>query len=258
MMNNPIEILCPADIDGIETRDLVIPSYIVKDGIRCCVTGIGRGAFSNCRNIVTVRLPETLVAVKEKAFLGCRNIESVILADSTEVIGDSAFSGCSALRNIEFGESLKSIGRYAFWGCGEIGAISFPAAMESIGRCSFSGCDKLKDIYCGAVPPLCDEWCFGFSDDVFKRAVLHVPNGSSGDYGLSPVWHKFSNIVEAGDVSGVDELNVSSDGSLEPVRIFDSSGKCVYRGNDALVDFLSPGNYVMVIGDKMMKIVIDG
>lgn len=264
MINRPVEISCPEEIDGVGIRDLVVPSHIVLNGDVVEVTGIGKGAFSNCGSVVSLRLTESLLAVREKAFLGCRNLLTVVFGESTEVIGDSAFSGCVSLSALKFGPSLKSIGKYAFWGCESIESISLSPMVQEIGRCCFAGCDSLKDIYCSGEPPHCDLWSFGFSDDVFRRATLHVPAGTSGKYAMSPVWHRFSRIEEmTPEFPGSDGCAtgkpISADMSGredERLMIFDASGNCVYRGAERLVDFLPPGSYTMVIGDKMMKIDI--
>lgn len=265
MIDEPIVVSCPEEIDGVGVKDLVIPSHFVRNGDVFKITGVGKCAFCNCASVVTLRLSESLIAVREKAFLGCRNLVSVVFADSTEVIGDSAFSGCVSLSALKLGASLKSIGKYAFWGCESIESISLPHLVREIGRCCFAGCDSLKDIYCWGEPPYCDPWSFGFSEFVFSNVTLHVSGGMSGKYGLSPVWHRFTRIVEINPAqSAIDGECVNEDrnkklllrGGDERLMIFDSAGKCVYRGDEKLIDFLSSGSYTMVIGDKMMKIDI--
>lgn len=245
MRDNPIEIFSPSDIAGVGIRNVVVPSHVEKDGYRYEVVGIGRCAFSNCRDIVTLHLPETLTYIREKAFLGCRNLVSVVMSGPTEIIGDSAFSGCVNLRDVTMGELLNSIGKYSFWRCGEIETVLFPASLRNIGRCAFAGCDKLKDIYCyAAVPPRCDEWSFGFTDEIFNRTILHVPMGKCEEYALEPLWHKFSNIIELDEVVPIAGEEKSEDVLELKSLISDENGK------EGKV-------YTVMIGDKKVKITID-
>lgn len=76
------------------TGSITIPSKVLLGGKEYSVKRIGQFAFSNCRELSSITLPEGL-----------------------ETIEELAFSHCASLSTIEFPKTLKSIKTYAFEGC---------------------------------------------------------------------------------------------------------------------------------------------
>ena len=58
------------------------------------------GLLSDCRNLESVKIPNTVTSIKHRAFQYCRNLESIIIPSSVNSIGISAFSECKALKDI--------------------------------------------------------------------------------------------------------------------------------------------------------------
>lgn len=85
-------------------------------------------------------VPETLKMVtvltgseiKERAFTGCKFIEHINLPNELSVIGENAFNGCSALKEISLNENLTSIGKSAFQGCASLESVH----IENVGAWS--------------------------------------------------------------------------------------------------------------------------
>lgn len=75
---------------------------------------IGEGAFSDCRNIRSVRIPENISDIPAGMFNGCVNIEKAELHENLSSIGQSAFRGCSSLMTVYVPDSVMNIGEYAF------------------------------------------------------------------------------------------------------------------------------------------------
>lgn len=106
------------------------------------VKHIGSGCFA-CSGIKSVKLPENnaFTAILWETFFGCKNLETVKLPDSVNVIDDYAFSECTSLKNI----NLEKIGR--------IGPSAFAkTALEKItltvmrtGPRAFAQCENLKE-----------------------------------------------------------------------------------------------------------------
>jgi hypothetical protein len=87
---------------------------------------------------------ERVVAIEAEAFLDCRELMSVVLPEGIEQIGKSAFSGCEQLAAINLPDSLRQIGERAFEGCKALREIRVSAKVVFIGELAFYGCRRLK------------------------------------------------------------------------------------------------------------------
>ena len=65
------------------------------------VTGIGNFAFSKCRQMTGIVLPEGLVYVRPWAFYYCEGLTSVRFPNSLKSVGDRAFAACKNLRTLD-------------------------------------------------------------------------------------------------------------------------------------------------------------
>ena len=97
--------------DNNAEGEIVIPSEI--GGVK--VTGIGDEAFSDCRSITAVTIPDGVISIGENAFEQCRGMERVTIPDSVTAIGDYAFAMCKALNDIVLPDGVTSIGADAFY-----------------------------------------------------------------------------------------------------------------------------------------------
>lgn len=108
------------------------------------ITSIGDLAFysysnySNCKNMNSIVLPESIKAIGSAAFLNCKNLDSIVIPQNVTEIGDSAFHDCYSLKNISLNTGLSIIGAHAFSGCG-FNYINIPNTVESIGENAFEG-----------------------------------------------------------------------------------------------------------------------
>ena len=87
------------------------------------------GLFSECRNITTIKLPNSIKEIGSACFRDCP-ITHIDLPENLEIIGSSAFKGTS-LSEIDLPESLVSIGDYAFANT-NIKTVSLPANIHSV------------------------------------------------------------------------------------------------------------------------------
>ena len=56
--------------------------------------------FQNCRKVLDVTLPNSVVNIKDQAFQGCNKMEKLVLPTNLEIIGKNAFYNCLSLKEI--------------------------------------------------------------------------------------------------------------------------------------------------------------
>lgn len=93
--------------------------YIPESLTSVTVTGgnIANGAFSGCRNIQRITLPENITSIGEYAFEDCFSLTAIDISVSVTSIGEYAFEYCNRLSSITIPESVESVGYWAFYGC---------------------------------------------------------------------------------------------------------------------------------------------
>lgn len=130
---------CPKENRDKLTGDLIIPTDI--NGSK--ITVIGEYAFYECKNLISVMLPESITTIGSCAFYDCNNLACVKLPNNLTTIDVSAFARCTNLVNITLPESLIAIKDYAFTECDSITSVVIPQNVESITNGAFSSCKKL-------------------------------------------------------------------------------------------------------------------
>ena len=126
------------------------------------ITSIPDSAFSMCKELLTIKLPNNLISIGKKAFYYCESIAKIHIPANIESIGNSAFELCMQLTDLTFdkGSKLKAItGSYeestsvgiancngTFMSCKNLSTIEIPASVEVIDACAFRNCKKLTSI----------------------------------------------------------------------------------------------------------------
>ena len=124
------------------SMDVIIPTYY--KGRR--VTSIGSSAFSGCRGLANVTIPNTVTSIGSSAFSGCHGLANVTIPNTVTSIGSSAFYNCIGLTSITIPDSVTSIGRATFYNCIGLTSITIPDSVTSIGEHAFGDCTGLTSI----------------------------------------------------------------------------------------------------------------
>ena len=165
------------------------------------VTCIGDEAFSNCRSLTEIAIPDSVKKIGYKAFSGCTSLTEITIPDSVISIGaaafenctslieitipnsvisicNSAFFGCKNLTKITIPEGVKSIGNNAFFGCKNLTKITIPEGVESIGNNAFCGCKSLTEITipCSVISigDYAFEGCESLSKITIQEGVIYI------------------------------------------------------------------------------------
>ena len=134
------------------------------------MTSIGDYAFSECRGLTSITIPNSVTSISDYAFYECYGLTSITIPNSVTSISDHAFSCCSGLTSVNIGSSVTSIGSKAF-----------------------CFCDGLTEVYCLAEDvPETDSDAFVYSS--IESATLYVPEESVDAYSTTSPWSSFGAI----------------------------------------------------------------
>ena len=159
--------------------NITIPQKVTYKGVSYKVTGIGDGAFYECCDLASVKIPNSVTRIGEYAFFFCTGLTSVTIPGSVKTIDVGAFRECTGLESITIPKSVTRIGEDAFSYCKNLTSITvaagntvydsrencnaiiktatntllvgcqntvIPSSVTSIGNSAFSGCENLTSI----------------------------------------------------------------------------------------------------------------
>lgn len=107
---------------------------------------INNYAFSNCKNLEFVSLPQNLQEIGDYAFQFCYNLKTISL-NFCQKIGMYAFNKCIKLSEFVFEESsITNIPDYCFYNCSSLTEIRFPSSLQTIGISSFMNCIGISSV----------------------------------------------------------------------------------------------------------------
>ena len=166
-------------------NNLYIKDTLVEDVVLTTATKISSYAFSDCRALTSITIPDGVTSIGDGAFSWCYSlskvnylgtidqwvaidfdnssanplyyagglyiddvpVEDVVLTTATK-ISSYAFSNCY-FTSITIPDSVTSIGQYAFYNCTLLTSITISDSVTSIGERAFYYCNSLT-IYCEA------------------------------------------------------------------------------------------------------------
>ena len=167
---------------------LYIPSTVTMDGTTYTVSSIGSTAFTSCRSLTHVTIPDSVTTIGDNAFTGCRSLTHVTIPDSVTSIGSSAFSRCDSLTHVTLGNGVTSIGIFAFSYCTSLTEIIIPDSVTFIGSGAFFFCTSLNWICFQSQTPL-EVIPFVF-DSCPENMIIYYPEGAEANWGTE--WKGFA------------------------------------------------------------------
>lgn len=179
--------------------DINIPDAVIYKDVEYRVTKIGIAAFTDCCDLISVTIPNSVVSISKYAFSGCNGLSSVSMPNSIEYIGNQAFYACNGLTSITIPNGITSISDRAFCDCRNLSSVTIPNSVSYIGVYAFNGCG-LTNVHCYAtdVPEAYGSFdvleAYGSFHNV-TDAILHVPAESIDAYKAKEPWSKFGSII---------------------------------------------------------------
>lgn len=109
------------------------------------VTSIGKGAFSECKNLKEVELPSGITEINDELFYNCKKLKKVIIPNTVTTIGDSAFAG-TGLNEIILGDNITYVDYFAFADCVSLIKATI-TNVDFLASGLFQGCINLQKVY---------------------------------------------------------------------------------------------------------------
>lgn len=128
------------------TGDVTIPSTVTYNDVVYNVTSIGTSAFSSCKGLTSINIPNGVTVIANFAFLDCEGLTSINIPNSVRTIVTSAFYGCKGLTSIDIPNSVTSIGSDAFMNCSSLTSIKLSENLTEIGQSAFNSCTSLEKV----------------------------------------------------------------------------------------------------------------
>ena len=169
-----------------------VKKIVVSNG----VTTIAPYAFSSCREVTEVVLPDTVTTIGDGAlgylpikmidlpsglktigngaFQWCENLEKVTLPSGLTTINDSAFSRCKSLKEIIIPDTVTTLGRNAFEVCESLYRVKLPSNMTAIPDHLFQYCYSLVEIEIPSTVTKIGDWAFYRCK---KLKTINIPSG---------------------------------------------------------------------------------
>ena len=102
-------------------------------------------AFSSCKKLRSIQIPESVVFIGDDAFEGS-GLQSVIVPESVKTIGDYAFSSCDSLKEVTLPKTLTEMGHSIFYDCHKLSSVNIPNNIKTIPYGTFWGCHNLTSV----------------------------------------------------------------------------------------------------------------
>ena len=154
--SNPLSIAQHLFVNGEEVVDLVIPEG---------TTTVGHYVFGGCKNIKSVKIPNSVTDIKNGAFQDCTALNAVHISDigiwCNIKMGDEKNDSWGAnpleqahhlylngeeVRNLVIPGSVNAISDNLFSGCSELTSVKIEEGVTTIGSAAFYGCKKVKTV----------------------------------------------------------------------------------------------------------------
>ena len=152
-----------------KTYSNTINKVVIQPG----VTSIGGYAFSECKNLTSITIPEGVTSIEDGVFSGC-GLRSITIPKGVTSIGRYAFQECSSLTSITIPEGVTSIGIGAFSGCLDLMSITIPEGVTRIGSRAFEGCSSLTNITIPEGVTSIEDWAFSGCSSLMS---ITIPEG---------------------------------------------------------------------------------
>ena len=153
------------ETDWYQLRQMHNLVYLDLSGLS--ISDIPYQALSDCWQIETVILPDTLKAIRGYAFYRT-GINNIIIPPSVRnITGDDIFYNCDSLQSIAIPEGVTSLPYQCFYSCDRLESVSLPSTLSSISSDCFEYCN-LKTLHLPGALSYISSYCFRGNNNLAK------------------------------------------------------------------------------------------
>lgn len=172
--------------DNLIIEDQILKGYketgIITVEIPEGIVAISDNAFSDFPYLSNVSLPKSLKKIGNGVFQNCTKLVGIDLTN-IKYIGVKAFAGCTSLKQVSFGESITYLPNALFLGCTALTEITLPSNISYIGCECFKDCTTLLTVNTDGVMEIDNnafENCGTISNITLPSSLNHIsPNAFS-------------------------------------------------------------------------------
>ncbi|OON98749.1 MAG: hypothetical protein ATN35_00630 [Epulopiscium sp. Nele67-Bin004] len=164
------QILQGSDGEGLKKYQEIVETVEVVYG----VSFLRDFLFTHCDELVTVKLPDTLLYIGNSVFFGCWKLEKVNIPSSVKCIDSWAFRQCYNLKWIDIPEGVTFIGNSAFYDCEKLEEITLPEGLIAIEKHTFGICASLRKVHLPSSLLVIKEWAFM---QCYNLREINMPEG---------------------------------------------------------------------------------
>ncbi len=124
------------------------------------VTRINYYAFSRCKDITSVIIPDTVEYIGRNAFAWCTGLKSIVIPDSVTSMGVGCFWHCENLVVLKLPNHIKKIPAWTCEGCYSLAEITIPDTVTAIGESAFKYCKTLTKLTIPSSVTFLENGCF--------------------------------------------------------------------------------------------------
>ena len=146
----------------LEVVDKTRLSYTIKQGTRF----IGDGAFSDCKSLISLAIPNSVTYIGSEAFYGCENIKSVYISDlkvwcqidfgydpdmegpyrNPMFFGAKLYLNNREVSDLIIPSGITAVKDNAFYGCSSLRRVVIPNSVKVISWNAFRDCKNLAEV----------------------------------------------------------------------------------------------------------------
>ena len=124
---NLTNITIPESVTSIGNDAFYCCYHLTSITIPKSVTRIGETAFADCYSLQTLSFSEPRtekLTMNSHAFSNCKSLTELSLPEKTTATGSYAFQACTALKTVTLPESLRTVSDGAFYACGALETVT--------------------------------------------------------------------------------------------------------------------------------------